>query len=146
VSEAHYVQVTADALDYLGRQGTASYVGNVRLRQAEGTLQSGRLEAALDEAGGLRTGLASEEVSFEYRQRGEDGKPHLVRGKGDRAEYLPRDNLVRLFGDRAPARVSREGPESGTTEGRVLRYALDSGVLEVESGARDRGRIETSGT
>jgi hypothetical protein len=28
----------------------------------------------------------------------------------------------------------------------VLRYRLDSGVLEVESGARDRGRIETSGT
>jgi lipopolysaccharide transport protein LptA len=146
VSEGDHVQISADALDYLGPQGTAAYVGDVRLQQAEGTLRSGRLDAALDDAGGLRRALASDSVSFEYRQRGEDGKPQLVRGKGDRAEYLPRENLVRLFGDRAPARVSREAAESGTTEGRVLRYGLDSGVLEVESGARDRGRIETSGT
>jgi lipopolysaccharide transport protein LptA len=146
VSEADYVQVTSDALDYRGEEGAASYVGNVRLRQAEGVLQAGRLDAALEEGGGLTRALASDNVSFEYRKPGRDGKPQHATGKGDRAQYIPGESLVRLFGDRAPATVRSDAAQGGTTEGRVLRYRLDSGVLEVESGARDRGRIETSGT
>jgi lipopolysaccharide transport protein LptA len=145
VSEADYVQVVADSLDYRGREGTAAYMGHVRLRQAEGWLDAARLDATLAPGGGLERALASGDVSFEFRANRE-GRPQQATGKGDRAQYLPGESLVRLFGDRAPATVRRDAPQGGMTEGRVLRYRLDSGVLEVESGARDRGRIETSGT
>jgi lipopolysaccharide transport protein LptA len=146
VSEGDYVQVTAEALDYAGKESTAGYRGNVRLRQREGWLQAERLDAALQAGGGLKEALASQDVSFEYRHRRDDGTEELAKGKADRGQYLPGESTVRLFGDRAPATVRKEGAQGGTTEGRVLRYVLDSGVLEVESGARDRGRIETSGT
>ncbi|HEX5044041.1 MAG TPA: LptA/OstA family protein [Candidatus Polarisedimenticolaceae bacterium] len=146
VSEGDYVQVTADALDYAGAESTAGYRGDVRLRQREGWLQAQRLDAALLPGGGLKEALASQDVSFEYRHRRADGTEELARGKADRGQYLPGESSVRLFGDHAPATVRKEGTQGGTTEGRVLRYVLDSGVLEVESGARDRGRIETSGT
>jgi lipopolysaccharide transport protein LptA len=146
VSEADYVQVTAEALDYNGKEGAAGYRHNVRLRQKEGSLQAQRLDALLQSGGRLKEALASQDVSFEYRHPREDGTVEVAKGKADRAQYLPGDSLIRLFGDRAPATVRKEGTQSGTTEGRVLRYRLDSGVLEVESGARDRGRIETSGT
>ena len=42
VSEGDYVQVTAESLDYAGKEGTAGYLGNVRLQQAEGWLRSER--------------------------------------------------------------------------------------------------------
>jgi len=146
VSEGDYVQVTADALDYAGKEGSAGYLGNVRLQQAEGWLRSERLDAVLQSGGGLKEAVASRDVTFEYRHRRADGMVEVAKGKADRAQYLPGESTVRLFGDHAPASVRKEGTQGGTTEGRVLRYRLDSGVLEVESGARDRGRIETSGT
>jgi lipopolysaccharide export system protein LptA len=46
VSEGDYVQVTAEALDYAGKESAAGYRGNVRLRQREGWLQAERLDAA----------------------------------------------------------------------------------------------------
>jgi len=146
VSEADYVQVTAQALDYDGKKGVAGYRDDVHLRQKEGSLQAQRLDAGLQSGGKLEEALASQDVTFEYRHLRADGTVEIAKGKADRAQYRPGESLVRLFGDRAPASVRKEGTQSGTTEGRVLRYRLDSGVLEVESGARDRGRIETSGT
>ena len=146
VSEADYLQVSADVLDYRGKEGKAEYVGQVRLRQAEGWLDAARLDVTLGPSGGVARALASGDVSFEFRARDGQGRPQQATGKGDRAQYLPGESLLRLFGDRTPASVRKDAPQGGTTEGRVLRYRLDSGVLEVESGARDRGRIETSGT
>jgi hypothetical protein len=40
--------------------------------------------------------------------------------------------------------MRRNGANGGTTTGRVLRYRVDLGTLEVESGDRDRAKIRPS--
>jgi hypothetical protein len=50
---------------------------------------------------------------------------------------------IRLLGDRVPASVRRIGQGGGTTTGRVLRYRLDTGTLDVESGEQGPGRIRS---
>jgi hypothetical protein len=57
--------------------------------------------------------------------------------------YETTARLLHVYGDKAPATVRSTGPKAGTTVGRVLRYDLDSGALEVESGERDRATIRT---
>ena len=59
------------------------------------------------------------------------------------ASYDATTRVLRVFGDKAPATVRSTGANGGTTVGRVLRYELDSGALEVESGERDRATIQT---
>ena len=60
-----------------------------------------------------------------------------------RIVYDAASRVLRVFGDKAPATVRSTGPKGGTTVGRVLRYDLDSGALEVESGERNRATIRT---
>ena len=89
--------------------------------------------------------LASGKVRFEFRHSAAGTMPQPATGEGDRVEYVPAENTIWLFGDESPATVRRTGPQGGTTTGRVLRYRLDLGTIEVESGDRDRARIRTSG-
>ena len=85
------------------------------------------------------------DVVFEFRAPGSDGMPRPVTGTGDRLVYDPEGRVMTLYGDRAPAAVRRaDGEGEGTTKGRVLRYHLDTGALEVQSGDSDRARIQTS--
>jgi lipopolysaccharide export system protein LptA len=143
-SEADYVQIGADTLSYRGGAHIAEYDGSVRVRQAEGWLQAPHLTAALATGGpGLREVQASRGVRFEYRAPGQRGVPTTATGEGDRAVYDTAARVVRVYGDTAPATVRSTGPNGGTTVGRVLRYDLDSGALEVESGERDRATIRT---
>ena len=143
-TEADYVQVGAERLDYRGVLRTAEYVGSVRVRQAEGWLETPRLTASLVEGGpGLREIRASEGVKFEYRAAGEKGIPTTATGNGDRAIYDSITRVLRVFGDQGPATVRSTGPNAGTTVGRVLRYEMETGALEVESGERDRATIRT---
>jgi len=142
--EADFLQVTADRLAYKGAAHSAVYDGGVRTRQAEGWLEAPRLAATLASSGhGLEEVQATGGVKFEYRSVGDGGTPTTATGEGDRAVYETATHIVRLFGERAPATVRNSGPEGGTTAGRVLRYHLDTGALEVESGERDRARIRT---
>jgi lipopolysaccharide export system protein LptA len=143
-TEADYVQVGAERLDYRGVARTAEYLGKVRVRQAEGWLETPRLTASLVEGGpGLREIRASDGVKFEYRAAGENGVPNTATGTGDRAVYDSIARVLRVFGDQGPATVRSTGPNAGTTVGRVLRYEMATGALEVESGERDRATIRT---
>jgi lipopolysaccharide export system protein LptA len=142
--EADYVQVVSERLSYRGAARTAEYEGDVRVRQAEGWLQAPRLDATLAEGGpGLREVRASRGVRFEYRAPGDKGVPTTAAGEGDRAVFDAASRVLRVFGDKGPAIVRSTGSKGGTTVGRVLRYDLDSGSLEVESGERDRATIRT---
>lgn len=143
-TEADYIQVGSERLAYRGAAHTAEYTGSVKVRQAEGWLEAPRLLASLGASGqGLREVEASGGVRFEYRAPGGRGVPSTSTGDGDRAVYDTQARLVRLFGDKTPASVRNAGPSGGTTVGRVLRYQLDTGALEVESGERDRAIIRT---
>jgi lipopolysaccharide transport protein LptA len=145
VSEADYIQIAAERLDYRGDEGTATYTGGVRVRQAEGWLESGELVVVLAKDGdGVEEIRAKDQIRFEFRAPDEEGLPRAVTGTGDRVIYLPSERVMILHGDHAPAAVRREGGGGGTTKGRVLRYYLDSGALKVESGERDRAKIQTT--
>jgi lipopolysaccharide export system protein LptA len=143
-TEADYVQVGAERLSYRGGAHTAEYDGAVRVRQAEGWLNAPRLVVSLAVGGpGLREVQALDGIRFEYRAPGERGVPTTATGEGDRGVYDATSRILRVFGDKAPATIRSTGANGGTTVGRVLRYDLDSGALEVESGERDRATIRT---
>jgi lipopolysaccharide transport protein LptA len=143
-TEADFVQIGAERLAYRGKAHNATYEGNVRVRQAEGWLQAPRIVATLAENGpGMREVQALEGVRFEYRTPADRGVPTTATGDGDRAVYDPVARVLRVFGDTGPATVRSTGPKAGITVGRVLRYDVDSGALEVESGERDRATIRT---
>jgi lipopolysaccharide export system protein LptA len=143
-TEADYIQVGADRLSYRGGAHTAEYDGAVRVRQAEGWLNAPRLIVTLASGGpGLREVQALDGIRFEYRAPGERGVPTTATGEGDRGVYDATTRVLRVFGDKAPATIRSTGANGGTTVGRVLRYELESGALEVESGERDRATIQT---
>ena len=143
-SEADFVQVVSERLSYRGSARAAEYAGSVRVRQAEGWLESPHLTARLAESGhGVREVQAQDGVKFEYRAPGDNGVPTTATGDGDRAVYDTQERVLRLFGDKGPATIRNTGANGGTTVGRVLRYHLDTGSLEVESGQRDRATIKT---
>ena len=145
VSEADFIHVGAEHLEYRGDQGTATYTGGVRVRQAEGWLESRELLILLADSGeGVREIRAKDEIRFEFHAQDDEGLPRPVTGNGDRVVYSPSERVMVLYGDQAPAAVRRGGGQGGTTKGRVLRYHLDSGALTVESGERDRAKIQTS--
>jgi lipopolysaccharide transport protein LptA len=145
-SEADYIRVGADQLDYEAARRKAVYAGNVRVRPAEGWLEAARVEVSFAPQGGeVRDLLASGKVRFEFRHGSGGTMPQPATGEGDRIEYLPAEHTVWLYGDEQAATIRRTGPQGGTTTGRVLRYRLDTGTIEVESGDRDRARIRTSG-
>lgn len=133
-SDADYLEVAADALAYRGAEATATYSGNVRARLAEGWLESARLLLLLRKPeGGIREVRAFDGVRLEFAATDDRGMPRPVTGSADRLVWDPAASIARLFGDRAPAQVRREGEGGGTTTGRVLRYRLDTRAVEVES-------------
>ncbi len=130
-----FIQIAAASLDYSGQQGTAVYVGQVRVRMAEGWMEAERIEVRLaDEGSGVREIRAFDKVRLEFRQPTEDGPPRLISGTADRLVYTPPTETVWLYGDDSPATVRRVGESGETTRGRKLRYQLDSGALQVDSG------------
>jgi lipopolysaccharide export system protein LptA len=144
--EGDYVQVTADRLAYRGAdQKNASYDGNVRVRLLEGWLEAPHLDGSFGEGsgGGLKTATATGGVRFEFRSRSTSGGLTTATGKGDRAVFEAAGRVLRLFGDSGAATIVATGEKPGSTAGRVLRYELDTGALEVESGDRDRAVIKT---
>ena len=144
--EGDYVQVTGDRLAYRGQAKHASYDGNVRVRLAEGWLEAPHLEATFGDAGagsGLQTATATGNVKFEFRARGSSGGMTTATGHGDRAIFEAAGRAIRLFGEEGAATIVATGEKAGSTAGRVLRYELETGALEVESGDRDRATIKT---
>lgn len=146
LSEADYVQIGADRLEYEDATRRAIYRGHVRVRLVEGWMEADRMEVSLEgEAGRIRAVEAFDGVRVEFRDPEVQGPPRLISGTADRLAYDPREATVRLFGDEAPASVRRIGEGGGTTSGRVLRYRLDLGTLEVDAGEQGPARIRTTG-
>lgn len=129
-----YVQVTSNTLDYSGAARKIVYEGKTRALQGDGSIEGDTLEVLLDDAGKHATEIrVTGTVRFEMTPAESSADKTPVRGSGDRAVYTIPDRTLRLFGDTAPASVTRSGENGGTTTGRVLRYRLDAGTLEVES-------------
>jgi lipopolysaccharide transport protein LptA len=148
LSQADFLQVSGDVLDYSEQDALAVYTGSARVRQAEGWLEADRVEISIageddDETDGVREVRAFDNVRFEYRSAAEDDDPpRTFEGDGDQLVYTPADQTIWLYGQEKAATVQR-GDEGGVA-GRVLRYRLDVGTLKVESGAPDRVKIRTS--
>ncbi|MBD3866709.1 MAG: hypothetical protein IFK94_01165 [Acidobacteria bacterium] len=144
LADADFIHISGDSLVYSQQSATAVYTGNVHVRQAEGWLTTERLEAELQkDDSDLEVLRAIGNVVLEYRARSESGGTEQVQGDSDRAEYTPADAVVRLFGERKRATLRRSGPEAVSIFGRILRYYLDEGTIEVEKGLSGRTRIQT---
>lgn len=144
-AEADYIQVSADRLEYDERTRRGVFTGGVRATVVEGRLECERLELLLADGGaGMREAWAFEDVRVEFRRTEPGAAPEIVSGTADRLSYLPAEATVRLYGDRRPAAVRRHGARDATTSGRVLRYQLDVGTLEVESADSAPARIRGS--
>jgi len=135
-----FVQVAAERLDYDERQRVGEYGGRVHASWSLGWLEADRVTVGLAEVGGVERIDAQGAVRIEFHAAA-SGASELHVGTGDRLEYRPAEQTVRLFGDEAPATVRRLGGPAATTTGRVLRYRLDLGTLEVEPGPRSPARI-----
>jgi lipopolysaccharide transport protein LptA len=145
LSEADYVQISADTLTYGEATRRAVYSGSVTARLVEGWLEARRLEVELGaDSRKLESARASESVRLEFLRSAKGELAAPFSGTADRAEYEPGAATLRLFGDSAPAVVRRLGPDAGTTKGRVLRYRLDEGVLEVDADDQKPALIRTS--
>jgi lipopolysaccharide transport protein LptA len=147
VSEGDFIQVSADQLEYSEADARAVYSGHARIRQAEGWIEAERLEIDLDreQDSGIRQIRAFTGIRFEYQPPGDAGATVPVTGEGDRVAYAPAEQTLWLYGDTTRASV-RRGPEGGdTASGRVIRYRVDLGTLQVESGEQDNVRIVTPG-
>jgi lipopolysaccharide transport protein LptA len=144
LSEADYVQVAAQRLFYDDRAKLAVYSEEVRVRMAEGWLEARRMEIDLSgKEERVREVRAFEGVRIEFRDPQPEAAPRIINGTGDRMTYDARERIVHLYGDRSPAQVRRVGENGGTTTGRVLRYHLDTGTLEVDAGELGPARIRT---
>ena len=139
-AEADFVQITSERLDYSGSAHRGVYEGQVKVRLSEGRLEGNTLEADLDERGATREMRMSGDVRFEMKPAAGREADGPVTGRGDRVAYSTPERAVRLFGDAFPASVTRGGERGGTTTGRVLRYRLDTGTLEVEAEERESER------
>lgn len=141
VAESDYVQIQAESLRYDDDLGQAVYETDARLKLAEGWLEAQKLEIELAGASRrVQQVRAQDGVRLEFRPPDE---ATTVGGTADRAVYLPAERTVQLLGDHAPAQVRRFDERGGVTSGRRLRYRLDLGTLEVDSGPYGPARIET---
>ena len=127
-----FIQVTSERLLYLQQERTATFEEAVRTVLAEGWIESGTLIVHQAESGSdeeLQRLEAAGDVKLEFI----DGETRST-GRADRLVYIPAEQTIWLYGDDRPAEVRREGDSNGTSRGRVLRYRLDDGSLQVESG------------
>jgi lipopolysaccharide transport protein LptA len=146
LSEADYVQIGADRLEYDERAKLAVYRDHVRVRLAEGWMEADRMEIELsDGEERIREVRAFDSVRIEFRDAEAGVVPRIIDGTADRMTYVPRERVVILYGDSSPAAVRRISESGGTTKGRVLRYRVDTGTLEVDAGEQGPARIRTGG-
>jgi lipopolysaccharide transport protein LptA len=144
VAEADFVLIESERLDYADSQGVAVYEDDVRLRFAEGWVDADRVEIWLGETTQRIHEVRSfGQVRLEITQTGSTELTGPTTGQADRLVYLPDGGTIRLFGDKAPAVLERTA-EGVSTSGRVLRYNLDLGTFEVDSGDQGPASIRTS--
>lgn len=144
-SEADFIQIGAARLAYSEASRVAEFHDDVRVQIAEGWVEGVYMRLTLSqEAGVIELIEAEGDVRLEFHGASGQDPPQVMSGTADRMKYDPRSATVWLMGDNSPATVRRVGTDHGTTSGRVLRYQLDSGTLEVDSGASGPARIRTS--
>jgi lipopolysaccharide export system protein LptA len=131
-STASYYVVRADSLRYREGDGRAHYSGNVRLEDAAARIMTaGELDLLFESsgrgtptrpaqsAGLLREAVASDDVRITEGSR---------TATGDRAEYLPAQGQIVLYGDLATV----NDPSQGITRGAKLTYLLGGDSIRVE--------------
>ncbi len=140
-STPSYYVIRADSLLYGEGERRAHYSGNVRLEDAARVMTSGELDlffkpssrgtpaSLAKSAGSLQEAVASSGVRIT------DGSRTAT---GDRAEYLPAQGQVFLYGNLATV----TDPSQGITRGSKLTYLLggDSIRVEGEPGSRTETR------
>jgi lipopolysaccharide transport protein LptA len=145
-AESDFVQISASRLEYDDGPRRAVFEDQVRVRLAEGWMESERMEVDFIQGGsGIEELRSSGGVRVEFRDPAEEATPQLITGRADRLVYRPEEATIWLYGEESPASVRRIGEGSGTTSGRVLRYQLELGTLEVDSGEQGPARIRTKG-
>jgi lipopolysaccharide transport protein LptA len=143
-AEADFVQISSRQLDYSDATGLAVYTGEVRVRLVEGWLDAERVEVELArETRQVREIRAEGSVRIEFHRTSDGELDHPISGTSDGLLYTPSDATVMLYGEESPAAVRHIGAGGGTTTGRVLRYRVDTGTLDVESGDEGPGRIRS---
>lgn len=133
-----FVQITAGELDYEESDSRAIYRGNVRVVLAEGWIESDTLTVMQNRVGsGFERLLAEGDVRLEFLGVSDDSGEPVSRttGHGDRLDYIPGEETLRLYGDEQRAEIQRGGEQAGTSRGKVLTYRLDDGTLKVEGGS-----------
>ena len=143
-AEGDYIQIGADQFDYDDQRGLAVYTGHVLARLDEGWLEAERVEVELaSDSRRIHEIRAASGVRVEFHRDSSGDLARPVQGSADRLQYQPQIATVVLYGDKTPAAVRRIGDGGGTTTGRVLRYRLDTGALDVEAGEQGLGRIRS---
>jgi lipopolysaccharide transport protein LptA len=147
VRQSDFLQITSGELDYSEVDSEGVFRGAVRVQVSEGWMESEEVRVRMaEDGGGIVEVLAVGEVRLEFRRPSKDGgAPQIMTGKADRLVYNPEDDTIWLIGENAPASVHQAGEEQGTTTGRVLRYQLELGTLEVDSGEGGPATIRTIG-
>ena len=144
VAESDFMLIESEELHYDDARGVAAYEDDVRLRFAEGWVNADRVEIWLgEESQRIHEVRAFGQVRLEITHTGSTELNGPTTGQADRLVYLPDGGTIRLFGDKAPAMLDRT-VEGVSTSGRVLRYNLDLGTFEVDSGDQGPASIRTS--
>jgi lipopolysaccharide transport protein LptA len=129
------IVITADSLLYQQPRRQARYDGGVRLQRATGALTASTLEIHLRDEPAGGTASVSSALSPDGGQIERAMAQHDVRiadgariATGERAEYHPSRDEVRLYG--SPARVV--DASRGTVEGAELTYVLGDDRIQVQ--------------
>ena len=144
---ADFIEVVAEELRYDDARSLGRYRDDVRMTLAEGWMESGSLDVIVGANGELRELSAEGEVELEFERPAEEPQeaPSRIVGKADRVLFEVEKQVVWLVGEDKPAEVEHFGERAGTTEGRVLRYHLETGALEVASTTQAPARIRGGG-
>ncbi len=133
-----FIQITAAELDYDETDSRAIYRENVRVVLDEGWIEGDTLTIVQNRSGsGFERLLAEGNVRLEFLGVPDDSGKRVSRttGHGDRLDYIPGDQTLKLYGDEQRAELQRGGDQAGTSRGKVLTYRLDDGTLSVEGGS-----------
>lgn len=140
-----FVRIAAETFDFDEKTGLGAYGGGVRVWIAEGRIDGRRLEITLvGEKRELASAVVSGDVRFEFLRNSLGESLELpATGTGERMVWDAAGGSVDLSGEREPAMVVRGSGVGGITKARLLRYRLDVGSLEVDSGGQAPARIRS---
>jgi lipopolysaccharide transport protein LptA len=125
------VIITANTFQYQQQKRLAHYEGDVRMKKDSGTMAASELDVFLSgpaSKDAVELSLNAGQIERAEARRSVKITEGARIATGDRAEYLPSNNQVRLYG--ALAKVA--DPSRGTVEGAELTYFLGGDRIQVQ--------------